>query len=298
MSENTGEQSNVFEVKIDQSVPKDDYYSKELQGINPEAFFVLGGGNREVRDSKGKISYRTSPYKGKFFPEKMGGAKARPIAMVELAKFYPDAKIVTMSHRPNYLFQLAEQTAQSKAMPPFSQVLAEEIERWGVEGQRIIQESESTSTLTEMMEIIKISAVNDWRNVAVVTNGYQIERALEVLDILKDDNQRTVLKNQLQYMFKIGEETDLFNTTWNELEQALVKFKKNNTGVVFVSAENVLRRRGVLYERLINELVETDGYKNVMEQERLGNEKIKSGTYNFAQDTFKEYIMAAGQKTA
>src|SRR3990172_1596954 len=110
MTENT----NVFEVKINQDIPKEEYYREQLLGITPEAFFVLGGGNREITDSKGRKSHKTSPYRGKFWfgnpakpddPPKSGGAKARPIAVVELSKFYPDAKIVTMSHRPKELYQ-------------------------------------------------------------------------------------------------------------------------------------------------------------------------------------------------
>jgi uncharacterized SAM-binding protein YcdF (DUF218 family) len=290
------EESNVFEIKTDQYVLKKEYYKELLAGTNPEAFFVLGGGNREISDSKGKKSYKTSPYKGKFFPEKISGAKARPIAAVELSQFYPSAMIVAMSHRPKNLFQLAEQTAQPNEYPAFAQVLSQDLQRAGVDEQRIIKKPQSTSTLSEIMEVVKISAQNDWRNVAVITNDYQIERAQKILDILKDEEKRVELKNQLQFLFKLGEETDLFESKWNDLEQALAKFKKDSVNVVFVSAENVLKKRSPHYETLINELTELDGYKNVVEQERLGNEKIAEGTYNFAQDSFREYIFSFNQK--
>ena len=93
-------------------------------------------------------------------------------------------------------------------------------------------------------------------------------------------------------MFKIGEESDLFNREWQGLEDALSKLKTNNVRVVFVSSENVLKKRSPHYESLINELMELDGYKNVVEQERVGNGKIAEGAYNFAQDSFKEYILS------
>lgn len=286
------QQTNVFEVKIDQSISKDLYYKEQLQGISPEAFFVLGGGNREITDSKGRKSHKTSPYKGKFFPEKTGGAKARPIAAVELSHYYPNAKIVTMSHRPNNLFQLAEQETQPIDYPSFASVLSDDIKRAGVDKDRIIEDPDSTSTLTEIIEVIKISAKNDWQNVAVITNDYQIERAQKILDILKDDEKRILLQNQLQFLFKTGEETDFFNQQWRELERALSEFKTNSTRTVFVSAENVLRKRSPHYEVLINELIELNGYKNVVEQERIGNERIEEGKYNFAQDSFREYILS------
>ncbi len=285
------EESNVFEVKVNHELSKQEYYKEQLGGTVPEAFFVLGGGNRKIEDSKGRISYKTSPYKGEFFPDKTGGAKARPIAALELSQFYPDAKIVTMSHRPNNLYQMESQETIPQIMPSFAKVLDEELERWGAKGE-VIEDSKSTSTLTEMMEVIIMSAENNWQNTAVITNDYQIERAQKILDILNDDEKRILLKNQLQFLFKTGEETDIFNKKWQELEDAVSKFKDNNAKVVFVSAENVLRGRSSHYEALIDELTELDGYKNVVEQERIGNEKIDSGEYNFAQDSFREYMLS------
>ena len=285
------EQSNVFEIKIDQSISKEDYYKKELAGITPDAFFVLGGGNREITDSKGRKSFKTSPYKGKFFPKKTGGAKARPVAAAELGEFYPNAKIVTLSHRPRELFQMTEQDTQPVIFPAFAEVLASDLKRLRVKNE-IIQQPQSTSTLSEIMEIIELSARNGWQNVAVITNDYQVERAQKLLDILKDDEKRILLRNQLQFLFKTGEESDLFNRQWQGLEDALLKFKNSDKHIVFVPAENILRRRSPHYQTLIDELVELDGYKNVVEQERIGNRKIAEGEYNFAQESFKEYVLS------
>lgn len=288
-----GHQS-VFEVKVDPDISKKDYYKEQLQGITPDAFFVLGGGNRQIKDSKGVISYKTSPYAGKFFPAKTGGAKARPIATVELSKYYPDAKIVTMSHRPKNLYTLTEQATVSSEIPPFAQILAADMQRAGVAEQRIIQEPASTSTLTEMMEVMLMSANHDWKNVAIVTNDYQIERGQKVIDLLKDQDKRKQLQDQLSVLFQTPEEQSAFSKKWQELEDAIAKIKTNNLNIVFASAENVLKRRSPHYETLIDELTELDGYKNVVEGERIGDEKIDSGEYNFAQPTFKEYIMATG----
>jgi len=285
------EQSNVFEVKVDQSFPKKDYYKEQLRGITPDAFFVLGGGNREIISSKERVSYKTSSYRGKFFPEKIGGAKARPIAAVELSKYYPEAKIVTMSHRPKNLFQLAEKSQETE-YPTFAHVLSEDIKRAGVNGNKIIEKPESTSTLTEMMEVVKLIVQNGWQNTAVITNDYQIERARKILNILKDDEKLVFLKRELRFLFKTERESDLFNRQWQKFEEALSKFKTSNAHVVFVSAENVLRRRSPHYEKLINEVMEQDGYKNVVEQEKIGNQKIDEGKYTFAQDSFREYILA------
>jgi uncharacterized SAM-binding protein YcdF (DUF218 family) len=151
--------TNVFEIDIDPDIPKAEYYRKQLDGITPDAFFVLGGGNREIKNSEGRKSYKTSPYRGKFFPEKTGGAKARPISGIELSSYYPNATIVTLSHRPNNLFMLSEQsTQQSTDYPTFAHVLSDDMQRAGVDAGRIIEKPRSTSTLTEIIEVIKLTA--------------------------------------------------------------------------------------------------------------------------------------------
>lgn len=274
---------NLFQIR--------DYYKEQLQGVIPEVFFVLGGGIREITNSKGTVSYKTSSYKGLYFPEKIGGAKARPIATVELSKYYPDAKIVTMSHRPNYLSQFSELAIRFTNSPTFAHVLSDELQKAGVNENRIITKPESTSTLTEIMEVVKLSAQRDWQNVAIVTNEYFIERTQTILDLLKDGYKRTELGEQLQFLFDPGEETDAFKNNWEKLEQGLAKFQDRNVRAVFVSAENVLRKRSPHYETLISKLMKLDGYQNVLKQEKTGNDSIARGNHDFAQDSFKEYVL-------
>ncbi len=283
------EGSNVFEVEADHSVSKEQYYSEVLSGETPDAFFVLGGGNRAIEGKSGK-RYTTSPYRGKFYPEKTGGAKARPVAAAELAGFYPHAKIVTMSHRPSVLFQSAEQENQPTNSPSFASVLEGDLKRLGVKNE-IVQASQSTSTLTEVMQVISLSVANGFRSAAVVTNDYQIERAQKILDILIDDDKRILLKNQLQFLFKAGEESEKFNKKWTAFEASVKEYLSEGYNLVFVPAEDVLARRSPHYQTLVTRLKEEEGYKNVGEQERVGNERIGKWEYNFAQPSFKEFIL-------
>lgn len=282
---------NVFEVGIDRSLPKEEYFEKLLEGVDPDAFFVLGGGNKKLIDEQKRIKgYKTSPYKGLNYPRYTGGAKARPLAVLELSKFYPGAKIVTMSHRPEEYAQMEAQRTFPKDMPPFAQILDEELQRWGENGE-IIEIPSSTSTLTEMMEIIKMSAENNWVHPAVVTNDYQIERAQRLVDMLLEPEGRLIIRNQVQFLFKSGEETDVFNRKWAELEKAVARFIELGAKISFVQAEAVLKRRSPHYEALVNRLTEENGYRAVVEHEREGNDDIEQGKYNFAQDNFKEYIL-------
>jgi len=284
------EESNVFQVNIERNISKNEYYAKLLCGVTPDAFFVLGGGNRKIEKKNGGKRYTTSPYKGKFYPEKTGGAKARPIAAAELGEYYPDAKIVTMSHRPSVLFQLAEQETQAVESPSFSAVLESDLHRLKVKNE-IIKAPDSTSTLTELMETVLFAVKHDWHNSAIITNDYQIERAQKILEILKDDDKRMLLKNQLLFLFASGEESGIFESKWGDFEEALHKFKKEEYSVIFVSAEVVLTLRNPHYETLVRILKEEDGYKNVSEQEKIGNQKIDRGEYNFAQPSFREYVL-------
>ncbi|OGH47552.1 MAG: hypothetical protein A3A51_03130 [Candidatus Levybacteria bacterium RIFCSPLOWO2_01_FULL_39_10] len=273
---------------------KKTYYNEQLQGISPQALFVLGGGNRLIVDSRGRESYKTSPYKGKFFPDKTGGAKARPIAAVELASFFPDAKVVTMSHRPSHLHQPGSTADEINKYPSFAQILSADIQRMGVDKERIAEVPQSTSTLSEIMEIIKLSAERRWQNVAVITNDYQIERSQSILEMLKDEERLQALRSQLEILFQTEDEQRLFSQKWQDFEGALSNFKQANTNIVLISAEDVLRKRSRHYGVLIDELVSLPGYINVSKQEKEMADKIAQGEYNFAQDTFRQYILSQG----
>ncbi len=308
MTEDTAEQQNIFLTEINPDQSKEDYYREKLGGMVPEAFFVLGGGNRRIEEKGGRVWYKTSPYKGAFWngnagngngqevKPKAGGAKPRPIAAVELSGFYPNAKIVTMSHRPGTLYQMSEQTTQTQVQPPFADVLASDMERLGLPSERVVKEPESTSTLTEMMEVFKLAAENNWENVAVITNDYQIERAQTIIDMLKDEGKLQGLRDRLGTLFNTREEQEAFMRQWQKLEEAIGKTREKGLNINFISAEDVLRKRNHLYDRMIKGLIETIQYKNVVEGERVGNDNIKAGTYNWAQPTFKEYIMSLESK--
>ena len=265
---------------------KADYYNEKFHGEKPDAIFVLGGGNRRVKDSRGKVSYKTSPYKGEYFPAQIGGAKARPIAALELSGYYPDAKIVTMSHTPKKLFY-----SDSEIIPSLAQVMAEELVQNGINRDKIIEKPEPTSTLTELMEVIKISAENKWKNVAVVTNNYHIERATNLMSILTDGPRLKDLKYQLRENFEGVGEAEIFSRKWEDLQQSTNKFKAAGGIIVFVSAEDILQKRSPHYTALLSRVGELSGYSRVIEQERTYAKKIKEGIYTFSRESFREYIL-------
>src|SRR5581483_10891125 len=106
----------------------------------------------------------------------ISGGKARSLAAAELAEAFPDAQIVTLSKT-------------KEDQPAHSAVIAGEIAKKGVEKQRITEDPESYSALTELMEIIKLIHQRGWKQVALICNEYQIDRPklmLEKLDGLND----------------------------------------------------------------------------------------------------------------
>ncbi len=272
------------------SKEKEAYYLEQLGGIVPQAIFVLGGGNRKIEREGHDPRYTTSPFKGKFYPQKTGGAKARPVAAAELAQFYPQAVIVTMSHRPSQLFHHGDEVLPAPDHP-FSAVLAQDLRRLRVQNE-IVERPQSTSTFTEIIEAISFGNQMGWQNTAVIVSDYQKERAQLLLDILTDDEKRALLRNQLQFLFTTGEETDVFKQKWGQLENALKEFKERKRRIVFVPAEDILAKRDPRYKTLVGVVRNEPGYEAVVAQEAEGNKKIIKGEYNFAQSSFKEYVFS------
>ncbi len=253
----------------------------------PQAIFVLGGGNRVIEEEGKDPMFTTSPYKGKFFPRMTGGAKARPYAALDLAQKYPGAKIVTLSQRPEEL-----QEKGPIKEPPFASVMAEDLMLKKVDKSRIIEQTASTSTLTEFMEVVKLSAEFDLLNVDVVVSDFQLERAQLLLDTIMDPDKYASLKRQLRGLFTNASEVELFEEKMYELEQAVNKIRSNGSRLNLVSAEEVLRKRSGHYATLIDQVRKLEGYSNVQNKEKQDVDKIKRGEFNFAQPTFRQYIMS------
>lgn len=309
---------SAFRVEPDLDVSKKDYYQEQLQGVTPDAIFVLGGGTRAIKPhakDNGEMPQRTrrfttSPIKGIFWkgiPEKRdetgaivqrekrptyGGAKLRPIAAAELVASFPKAEVITFSHRPENLLLMSARASAPTDEPSYAAVIASDMKRYGV-GKDIEEVPQTTSTFTEIIEALIISSENNWQNTAVVTNDYHLERGRKLLGVLLDDSKRTLIRNRLQFLFTTGEETEKFDKKWDQLERAIAKFREMDAAMVFVSAENIAMKRNKHYETLIRSLEGSSQYKNMIEQEREGNNKIDDGSYRFDQPTFREYILAS-----
>ncbi len=169
----------------------------------PEAIFLSSGGIKKTKDEKFKtLAYSDLDYHGF-----VSGGKARVLSGAELAKSFPEIKIVTTSViEPDY--------------PSHASVMADELKERGVPEDQIILEERSIDTLTELVEAIKIAVREDWKNIAFISNGYHLPRFKEMF-------------NRLESLIEKGED--------QEFDEALEKFQKEKGIVGFISAEKILR---------------------------------------------------------
>jgi uncharacterized SAM-binding protein YcdF (DUF218 family) len=95
------------------------------------------------------------------------GGRDRVEAAATLAKKYPSAHIVTTSKR---------MTGETTTL---AEVYAREIVALGVPRERVIEESESTTTETQVQEALRLAAENKWEQLVFLSSEYQLPRIAE-----------------------------------------------------------------------------------------------------------------------
>ncbi|MDO8558500.1 MAG: YdcF family protein [bacterium] len=222
-------------------------YERLCEG-KPDALYILA---RDIVKNEATGEYKSGSYGSKGDVHGlMGGAKARSIAAAELHRFFPEAKVVANSW--------------IKTEPAsFARVTAEELQKRGVDEKTIILQENSYSTFTELLELIKLIAANDWHHVSVITSDFHIPRSkamLEHIDELHDPNGY-----------------------WEqpEVQEALKKFKemRSSVRITFVSAEEVLLATSPHYKKVVDEARGLPAWKTTMEMEQAGTAQVLEGTY-------------------
>ena len=212
--------------------------SKEFEsGELPQGVFILSGG---IIEKKGRL--RTTSYSDVDPHGLVVGGKARVIAGAEIAKMFPEVKLVATSR-------------YETDRPTHASIIAEELRRDKVNDDQIILEEESYSTYTELVEMVKISLKNKWRRVSVLTSDYHIPRVREFwrqLEVLSGGN--------------------------DEFIESLHNFH-GNSEVGFLSAEDVLENISGHYKYLIEKVRDSEPYKERLVAEQKGIEDLGSGKY-------------------
>ncbi len=226
-------------------LPKEELYknilTKEFKnGAVPDAIFVLSGGV-ELHPKRG---YRSPSYGGADFTGLITGGRARVIAGAEISKSFPEITMVTTSRG-------------QEDRPTDAEIMAQELEDRGVDSGNVELEEESTSTLTELIQMIKIAEEKEWSKVAVLTNGYHVPRV-------------KVMYDKLESIEGLCDDAEV---------SSIRRFKEGGAEVSFVSAEDIMVNISPHYKNLIDKVEQSEGYKERLELEREGVEDLLAGRY-------------------
>jgi hypothetical protein len=222
-------------------------YQEKLRRImemfhdEPDVIATLSAGIKKTNDQYHSPSYADTDPLGF-----LSGGKARMIAAVEAHTYFPNAMFLTNSHTKG----------KEDDEPTHARVVADELIEYGIPTESIVLQEKSTNTITEIIELIKVSVENNWHIVSVISNEYQIPRIKEFINSL-----------------------DKFVGSDKSFENALSKFREEGYKINLVSAEDVLSVRSPHYDALIEKVKKTEAYEQRVAAESRGTERIKDGSY-------------------
>lgn len=224
-------------------IPKQEIYKnilvKEFEGSLPDAVFILSGG--VVCDEN--RGYRSPSYSASDFTGSMNGARARVIAAAEIGKFFPEITLVTTSQ-------------SEKNRPSDASIMADELMDRGIDQCQIDLEEGSTSTFTELIEMIKKSIEEKWDKIALITNDYHKDRVKLLYDQLEE-----------------------FQELNSEELSTICNFKKSGAEVGFIVAEDILVNTNQHFKKLIEQVHESKEYSERVELEKKGINDLLAGRY-------------------
>lgn len=217
----------------------------------PDAIYLLSGVSEITNPETGEKRYKPGSYQDVDWKGYMTGGKGRAIAVVELSKRFPDATVAVNSNTFN---------VHDSEAPTDAGVMTEYIERQGVPVENIIQQDRSTTTFTELVELVKYITRYRWKHTVVVAGETQKARAEEMFRQIETLRYDPVSNDP-------------------EFRTALKEIKDIDPRVTFVSAEDVLPLRHKLFGLLIADARETDVWKRREASDRQAVEDLKTGNY-------------------
>lgn len=215
-----------------------------FDGQAPDAVFVHSGG-MYFSEKAGK--HRTTSYSQLTEHGQATGGRMRVIAAVEIAEAVPEARIITNSFNR---FDPDE--------PTMASVVKGELVHRGVDPERIDMEERSFSTITQLVQMVKLAVDNKWERVAALTNEFHFPRMIamfEMLDTIIDDA---------------------------EFQETLAEFKDQATQVAFIPSEQILRLKGDHFAKYIDRVEQSEAYQNTVASEAQGLEDLRAGRYRVA----------------
>lgn len=218
----------------------------------PDAIYLLSGISEVIIPKSGKKIYKPGSYVNVDWNGFMHPGKARALAAATLAEYFPQATVAVNSNTFN---------KRNPEAPTDAEVMAEFLEQKGVDPGRIVRQDRSTTTFTELIELVKATANYNWQHLVVVAGATQQMRAQEML-------------RQIETLHDPS-------GAWEdpEFRAALEKLRGSQPNITIVAAEDILPIRGERYAGLIAAARETEAWKAQAELERGAVEQLRAGKY-------------------
>jgi hypothetical protein len=228
---------------------------EQLCGGQPDAISVLARTVRSV-GTVGRV--KTGGYR----PEEsdihgnLGSSHAGVVAAKELKKYFPEAKIVTNSR-----IKARDNWPEER----HAEIAAAELQRAHIPADHIIVQDNSFSTLTELLETIRLTVENRWKHVVILVPGHQVERVTAMLEMVDTVIDRTQYRER------------------PEIKEALKTFaeqqKKGETKLSIIASEDVLSRTSPRHRRVVEAATNSPEWKALLESEKRSAEEIRDGKY-------------------
>ncbi len=234
---------------------KKNLYENLWGGGEPDAFSLLANGVK-VKGTEG--IEKTGGYADTGARKDINGSHGGMVAIRTLrTDYFPEAKVVTNSFNEKIEGRWPEE--------PHAKVVAKELAGSGIPEADIIVQEKSISTASELLYNICLAEEHQWKNIVVITNGAQVERARAMLE--KIDTVFDPLKFRER----------------PEIQEALPKFlerqRKGEVKISIVSAEDVLELKSARHAKLVQAVRESVIYQESKKRQDTAAEQIRNGTY-------------------
>lgn len=242
-------------------------FTHQFDGEAPDVLLPFSGsitdrrpGSRTERSPNHLLRPHTKGYRSLAYSDlsehgMVTGGRTRVIAGAEVAKIFPEIPVVTDSFNR---FDSNE--------PTMASVITHELGKRGVNPDRIIQQTKSFSTITQLVETVRLAQELDLKRLAIITNDYHLPRVGAMWERL----------NTIEIKDPDGS-VDTDRT--DEFRERVDAFSKAERRVAFVGAESIMRVMHPRYGEYIERVQASDEYQKTVADEARGVRDLQVGTY-------------------
>jgi hypothetical protein len=218
---------------------------ESLKDNPPDAIFVLAGGYNTNQKQGGRNkapAYSTSEADHTGLPT---GAAYRVAAGSIIGKAIPNMTLATTSRYVNEPARLS-----------CARVMKDQLIRRGNNPHSILLEENSHSTITNIIEMIKLAVTHKWGRVALLSSDYHIRRIRLMAEMIRELGSKD-----------------------KEFLSAYELFTERNVELLFISAEDILKNYSPHYAYLINKVHKSERYLARLALEEKGIQDLLDGNY-------------------